>query len=67
MFLDEVPTYRALPPVYYYLGRSQDGLNSDGGAESYRTFLAIKAKSDGEPLLADARRRLAPAESHQRR
>jgi hypothetical protein len=47
-----------LPPVYYYFGRAQDGLKTGGGAESYRTFLAIKQKGDGDPLVEDARRRL---------
>ncbi|MBI3667940.1 MAG: protein kinase, partial [Acidobacteria bacterium] len=58
VFLDDVPSYRYLPPVYYYLGRAGEGLKSPGAVESYRTFLAIKEKSDGEPLVADARRRL---------
>ena len=59
LLFDEVPTYRFLPPVYYYFGRAQDGLKTGGGAESYRAFLAIKEKGDGDPLVADARRRLA--------
>ena len=60
-FLDEVPTYRLLPPVYYYLGRAQEGLGSPAAAESYRTFLGFKEKGDaGNPLVADARRRLDP-------
>jgi len=25
VFLDDVPTYRLFPPVYYYLGRAQEG------------------------------------------
>jgi tetratricopeptide (TPR) repeat protein len=58
LFMDEVPTYRLFPPVYYYLGRAQDGLKSDGGVESYRTFLAIKQKGGGDPLVEDARPRL---------
>ncbi|MCI0391496.1 MAG: protein kinase [Acidobacteria bacterium] len=59
VLLDDVPSYRYLPPVYYYLGRAQEGLRSPGAAESYRTFLTIKEKGDGDPLVADARRRLA--------
>jgi hypothetical protein len=34
-------------------------LKTGGGAESYRTFLAIKQKGDGDPLVEDARGRLA--------
>ncbi len=58
IYLDDLPTFRELPPVYYYIGRSQDGLQSDGGAESYRTFLGIKKGTD-DPLLADVRKRIA--------
>jgi tetratricopeptide (TPR) repeat protein len=59
IFLDELPTYRFLPPVHYYLGRAQDGLKSDGGTDSYRTFLAIKTKAEEQSLIVDARRRLS--------
>jgi len=27
-FLDEQPTYRIFPPLYYYLGRAQEGLKT---------------------------------------
>jgi len=57
-FLDEVPTYRLVPPVYYYLGRAQEGLKSPAAADSYKTFLAIKEKSGEDPLVVDARRRI---------
>jgi tetratricopeptide (TPR) repeat protein/predicted Ser/Thr protein kinase len=59
LLFDEVATYRFLPPVYYYMGRAQDGLKTEGGADSYKTFLGIKQKADGDPLVEDARRRLA--------
>jgi hypothetical protein len=58
-FLDEVPTYRLFPAVYYYMGRAQEGLKSPAAADSYRTFLQIKQKGEGDPLVADARRRVA--------
>jgi tetratricopeptide (TPR) repeat protein/predicted Ser/Thr protein kinase len=57
LFLDESPTYYLFPPVYYYLGRAQEGLGSPNATESYKTFLAIKEKGS-DPLVADARRRL---------
>jgi tetratricopeptide (TPR) repeat protein len=57
MFLDESPTYHDFPPVYYYLGRAQEGIKSPAAAESYKAFLAIK-QDGGDPLLADTRRRL---------
>jgi tetratricopeptide (TPR) repeat protein len=58
VFLDDVPSYHLLPPVYYYQGRAREGLKSPGAAESYKTFLAIKEKGAGDPLVADAQRRL---------
>jgi hypothetical protein len=58
VFLDDVPTYRLFPPVYYYLGRAQEGLKSPAAAESYKTFIGIKASSTEDPLVADARRRV---------
>jgi hypothetical protein len=46
--------------VYYYLGRAQEGLKSPAAAESFKQFLAIEAKGTGDPMIADARRRLGP-------
>src|SRR6266404_2116822 len=59
IFLDDVPSYHVLPAVYYYQGRAREGLNSPGAAESYKTFLSIKEKGAGDPLVADAQRRIA--------
>ena len=59
IFLDDVPTFRVLPPVYYYLGRAQEGLKSPAAVESYKTFLAIKEKGDEAGLVKDAQHRLA--------
>ncbi|HWT86661.1 MAG TPA: protein kinase, partial [Myxococcales bacterium] len=60
LFVDEVPSYRYLPPLHYYLGRAQESLKSPAAAESYRTFLAIKqtAEAKTDPLIEDARYRL---------
>lgn len=57
VFLDDVPTFRLLPPVYYYLGRAQEGLKSPAAAETYRTFLKMQPGAAGE-LVTDARRRV---------
>ncbi|MGC2322735.1 MAG: protein kinase [Terriglobales bacterium] len=57
VFLDDVPTFRMIPPLYYYLGRAQEGLNSPAAAESYKTFISYQEKGVG-PLLSDARRRV---------
>jgi tetratricopeptide (TPR) repeat protein len=59
VFLDDIPSYHLLPPVYFYQGRAREGLNSPGAAESYKTFLSIKEKGAGDPLVADAQRRIS--------
>jgi tetratricopeptide (TPR) repeat protein len=59
IFLDDAPSYHFLPPVYYYLGRAQEGMNSGGGADSYKIFLALREKASGDPLISDAQKRLA--------
>jgi tetratricopeptide (TPR) repeat protein/tRNA A-37 threonylcarbamoyl transferase component Bud32 len=62
VMLDDVPSYRFLPPVHYYLGRAQEGIKSAGALQSYKTFLAfVKSEESAAPggLVADARARLA--------
>src|SRR5437660_5955923 len=58
-FLDEQPTYRLFPPLYYYIGRAQEGLKSPAANESYKTFLTLRQNADRDPLVTDARRRSA--------
>ncbi|HYL15372.1 MAG TPA: protein kinase [Terriglobales bacterium] len=58
VFLDENPSYFVFPPVYYYLGRAQEGLKSAAAADSYKTFLSVKAEGDDAGIVADARKRL---------
>ena len=58
VYLDDVPTFRAIPPVYYYLGRAQEGLKSPAADESFKTFLSIKEKGDEAGLVKDAQRRV---------
>jgi tetratricopeptide (TPR) repeat protein len=58
LFLDEVPTFRYFPAIYYYQGRVREGLKRTDAGEAYKSFLAIKSKSDpGDPLIADALKR----------
>jgi tetratricopeptide (TPR) repeat protein len=59
VLMDDIPTYRLIPPARYYMGRAQEGLGSPAAADSYKVFLAIKQKGDEQGLVADARRRLA--------
>ena len=59
LFLDESPTYHLFPEVHYYMGRAQEGLKSPEAANSYRAFLQMRDKAQGDPLVADARARIA--------
>ena len=62
VFLDELPTYRLLPPVHFYMGLVREGMKNERGAlESFRTFLDIKKDGDEQGLVADARRRQSAA------
>jgi tetratricopeptide (TPR) repeat protein len=57
MLVDEDPTYGYLPPVYYYLGRAREGLQTAGFADLYREYLKIRGKSADDPLVPEVRRR----------
>jgi tetratricopeptide (TPR) repeat protein/predicted Ser/Thr protein kinase len=57
VFRDDVPSFRYLPPLHYYLGRAQQELKSPQAAQSYRQFLEVKARGN-DPLVPDARARL---------
>ncbi len=57
MELLDGPTYGYFPPLYYYLGRSEEGLGSPGAVDSYRKFMSIQEKGNGSALLVDARKR----------
>ncbi len=59
IFLDDEPSYHHLPLVLYYLGRAQEGLHNAAAADTYKSFLAIKASGSEDPLVADTKRRLA--------
>ena len=59
LFMDDMPTYSLLPVVYYDQGRVREGLKSPGAADSYRTYLELRGKSNEDPLIADIRRRIA--------
>jgi len=59
LFFDR-PTLRYLPPVYYWLARTQDALGVAAEArKNYEQFLALRADADvPDPLAADARKRI---------
>ena len=58
IFFNDLPTYRYLPPVFYYLGRAQEGLKSPEAINSYKAFLSIKERGEEDWMVEDARRRL---------
>ena len=60
IFQNDLPTFRYLDSLYYYLGRAQEGSGNKAAKESYLEFLKIKEKADpGLPEVEDARKRLA--------
>ncbi len=59
VFLDDIPTLAALPPLYYYLGRALQGMGNPTASEHYNTFIRIKEKSEKDPLVEDAKQRAA--------
>ena len=58
VFLDEQPSWRLYGPVLYWRGRAQEGLKSPAAADSFKAFIALRPGAGGDPLVADARRRL---------
>ncbi|MBM3295851.1 MAG: tetratricopeptide repeat protein, partial [Candidatus Aminicenantes bacterium] len=58
VFQNDVSSWRYVPRVYYLLGMAQEGLKSPAAAESFKKFLEIKAKSEPDPMVEAARKRL---------
>jgi hypothetical protein len=59
LFLDDVPTYRHLAPLYYWLARAQQGVNLNADAkDNFETYLRMRGDVAGDPLAAEARARL---------
>ena len=58
LFFDDTPTYRYAVVLPYWLGRAQQGLNMASAAGSFERFLQIRSAAEGDPLVADARKRL---------
>jgi tetratricopeptide (TPR) repeat protein/tRNA A-37 threonylcarbamoyl transferase component Bud32 len=58
IFLDDEPTMRYLPAVYYYSGLAKAGLQSPGAAEDFNAFLNMKQQSEADPIVSDAKSRV---------
>jgi len=59
IYIDEQQTFRYFPATYYYLGRALEGLKSSGAADAYKNFLAMKIPNAHDPMVDDAKKRLA--------
>jgi tetratricopeptide (TPR) repeat protein len=67
LFLDDVPTYRYLPEVYYYKGRAIQGLTGEHSTVAldwFKKFLAIKNASQPDPLVDSARQQAGQSAAH---
>jgi tetratricopeptide (TPR) repeat protein len=58
IFLDDVPSFRRLVPLYYWLARAQQGLGISTAEANYKTFLLLRPAATKNPLAVDAERRL---------
>jgi len=59
IFLDEVPSFRYIAPLSYWMARAQEGVGmSAEAAANYRTYLDLRGDVRGDKLAADARKRL---------
>ncbi|MGE5815895.1 MAG: protein kinase domain-containing protein, partial [Acidobacteriota bacterium] len=60
VFLDEVPSFRYLATLPYWLGKAHDALNAtDAARNDYEAFLKVRGALADDPLVADARARRA--------
>ena len=61
IFLDDIPSYRYMAAVPYWLARAQAGsFNTAGARENFQAYIALRENADvPDPLVADARERLA--------
>ena len=58
VFLDDVPTFRYLVPLSYWLGRAHDGLGArDAATRHFTAYLALRSPA-ADPLAKDAAARL---------
>jgi len=64
VFFDDVPSFRYLAPLHYWLGRAQEGLGiRTDAAANYKMYVQLRGDAHSDSLVADARKR-ADALSH---
>jgi tetratricopeptide (TPR) repeat protein/predicted Ser/Thr protein kinase len=61
LFDSNTSSLRYLPPLYYWLGRAQEGLGAtDAARKNYERYVAVRQNADSaDQLLVDVRKRLA--------
>lgn len=60
VYIDDIPTWRLIAPLYYYTGITRAALKRATAADSFRTFVDLKRGGDEKSsLVADAEKRLA--------
>jgi eukaryotic-like serine/threonine-protein kinase len=60
IYIDDVPTWRLIAPLYYYTGTARAALKRSTAADSFRAFVELKRDGDEKSaLVADAEKRLA--------
>jgi tetratricopeptide (TPR) repeat protein len=59
VFLNDVPSWRYMAPLAYWLGRAREGVGLENHAlDSYRAYVALRPPTLKDALADDARRRL---------
>ena len=60
VFMDDVPTYRYVVALPYWMGRAQEGVQQKAAAQTnYKKFLELRPDTKKDPLAADATARLS--------
>ena len=62
LYLDDVPTFRVLPPLFYYIAKTQEATKNPSASASFEKFLAMYPKAPrNNPLVVDALRKVSGA------
>lgn len=57
VFLDDEPSYRYFPQVYFYSGLAREGLHSEGARDAFTSFLNIRGAGEPDAMVREARTR----------
>ena len=59
LFADNIPTYSYFPAVYYYQGRTRQGMKADGYTDFYNTYLNLRGAAGEDLRLPEVRKLVA--------